>query len=85
MGIVISEFEEELQKVTGVMEIHDLHIWSLSVGKPALSAHVFSSEPGVTLREATKLCRRSIYYSNFIFKSIFFKKKDMVFIIRLFR
>ena len=58
MGIVINEFEQELKQVKGVMDIHDLHIWSLSVGKPALSAHVFSSEPGTTLREATKLCRR---------------------------
>lgn len=65
VGIVISEFEEELKSVEGIVEIHDLHIWSLSVGKPALSAHIVSENPGLTLREGTKLCRRyGIYHST---------------------
>lgn len=65
VGIVINEFEDELNNVEGIVEIHDLHIWSLSVGKPALSAHIVSNNPGVTLREGTKLCRRyGIYHST---------------------
>ena len=65
VGIVIHEFEDELKEVEGIVEIHDLHIWSLSVGKPALSAHIVSNNPGVTLREGTKLCRRyGIYHST---------------------
>lgn len=65
VGIVINEFEEELKNVEGIIEIHDLHIWSLSVGKPALSAHIVSNNPGQTLREGTKLCRRyGIYHST---------------------
>ena len=65
VGIVINEFEEELKQLDGVIEVHDLHIWSLSVGKPALSAHVFSTDPGNTLRKATRLCRRyGIYHST---------------------
>ena len=65
VGIIMHEFEEELNNVEGIVEIHDLHIWSLSVGKPALSAHIVSNNPGQTLREGTKLCRRyGIYHST---------------------
>jgi cobalt-zinc-cadmium efflux system protein len=31
---------ETMEKVQGVYEVHDLHIWSISSGKEALSAHV---------------------------------------------
>ena len=31
---------ETMQKVQGVYEVHDLHIWTISSGKEALSAHV---------------------------------------------
>ena len=65
VGIAMHEFEEELQGIPGVKELHDLHVWSLSVGKPAMSAHIFSENPSLTLREATKLCRRyGIYHST---------------------
>ena len=65
VGIIIHEFESELKNVEGMVEIHDLHIWSLSAGKPALSAHIVSSDPSMTLREGTKLCRRyGIYHST---------------------
>ena len=30
----------ELRNVEGVEEIHDFHVWALSVGKMAMSAHV---------------------------------------------
>lgn len=31
---------EAMQKVQGVYEVHDLHVWTISSGKEALSAHV---------------------------------------------
>lgn len=31
---------ETMQKVEGVFEVHDLHVWTISSGKEALSAHV---------------------------------------------
>lgn len=37
-------------------EVHDLHIWSLSVGKPSLSAHLLASSDGKgVLVAATKM------------------------------
>jgi len=33
-----------MQRVTGIREVHDLHIWTISSGKDALSAHVTITE-----------------------------------------
>ncbi len=37
--------------------VHDLHVWSLSLGKPALSVHVKTREPDATLAQATRLIK----------------------------
>jgi zinc transporter 2 len=40
-----------------IMEIHDFHLWSISIGKYALSAHVGTTNPNYVLKEVTKLCK----------------------------
>jgi len=40
-GLDPDDVEEALRGVPGVIAVHDLHIWSLSVGKPALSVHLY--------------------------------------------
>ena len=37
--------------------MHDLHVWLLSIGKPALSVHLRSRQPTSTLHKALKLIR----------------------------
>lgn len=39
-GMNLQEVEEALRGIPGVVEVHDLHIWSLTSGKHVLSAHV---------------------------------------------
>lgn len=39
-GIVPAEVEAGLQEVRGVTGVHDLHVWEVTSGFPALSAHV---------------------------------------------
>jgi len=39
-GLNIIELRDRLRQVTGVEDIHDLHVWLLSSGIPTLSAHV---------------------------------------------
>jgi len=39
-GIDPAEVLKTLEEIQGVTEVHDLHIWSLSVGKPSLSVHM---------------------------------------------
>ena len=66
-GIDPAVVEEALHAVQGVLEVHDLHVWSLSVGKPSLSVHLLSKEDahGV-LREATTMLGRkfNIHHST---------------------
>lgn len=39
----------KLEKVIGVKNVHDLHVWSLNPGYVSLSAHITSTEPSSTL------------------------------------
>ena len=65
VGLNIREFKENMMLIEGVIEIHDLHIWSISIGKPAMSAHILSSKPLETLKKATNYCRKfGIYHST---------------------
>lgn len=72
VGINLEQFEEQMLAIPDVKDIHDIHIWSLSHGKPgtfnkmlAMSAHIFSTNPVRTLQKATALCRQyGIYHST---------------------
>jgi cobalt-zinc-cadmium efflux system protein len=39
-GIDLDRVSEAIAAVPGVLEVHDLHIWSITTGLPALSGHV---------------------------------------------
>lgn len=39
-GIDVSEVGREMASVPGVVEVHDLHVWMITSGFPALAAHV---------------------------------------------
>ena len=41
-----------------IVDVHDLHVWSLSAGKLSMSVHMTSRKPLKTLSMATDLCRR---------------------------
>lgn len=57
---------EDLYATPGVEEIHDFHVWSISVGKFSLSAHIKSDLPLKTLSVVTDLLRRryNIYHTT---------------------
>lgn len=60
MGIDCASIQNDFLELSSVLEVHDLHVWSVSVGVPALSCHiVVDSEESarVTLRCATDLCQ----------------------------
>jgi solute carrier family 30 (zinc transporter), member 2 len=39
--------------------VHDLHVWSISMGKNAMTVHiVVAQDPLKTLQQVTDLCRR---------------------------
>jgi zinc transporter 2 len=39
-GIHVTEIESSLNAIPHVVAVHDLHVWSLSLGKPSLSVHL---------------------------------------------
>ncbi|EAK88341.1 cation diffusion facilitator like membrane protein transporter, 6x transmembrane domains [Cryptosporidium parvum Iowa II] len=61
IGIDCESIQNDFLKLSSVLEVHDLHVWSVSVGVPALSCHiVVASEDNArfTLRYATDLCQK---------------------------
>ncbi|GAM20574.1 hypothetical protein SAMD00019534_037490 [Acytostelium subglobosum LB1] len=43
-GISVADVQEDLTQLQGVNEVHDLHIWSITIGRPALSVHLIVGE-----------------------------------------
>ena len=58
VDIDIDELENDLKKIKGVKEIHDLHVWSLSIGKINLSCHICCDNPQKTLTKAKKMIKK---------------------------
>eukprot|EP00744_Colponema_vietnamica_P007065 GILI01010202.1.p1 GENE.GILI01010202.1~~GILI01010202.1.p1 ORF type:complete len:547 (-),score=138.80 GILI01010202.1:255-1895(-) len=65
-GIDPAAVLEELRAVPGVDDVHDLHIWSLSIGKPALSAHINAEHARApeVLAAATAVCQQKFNISH---------------------
>ncbi|XP_027353918.1 metal tolerance protein B [Abrus precatorius] len=45
--INISKLEKGLRSIKGVQDVHDLHVWAITVGKNVLCCHVVA-EPGIS-------------------------------------
>jgi len=65
--IDINCLENGLKSVKGVSEVHDLHVWSITVGKTAMSCHV-KVEPGygskVILHDIRQFCHKSFQINH---------------------
>ncbi|XP_011032230.1 PREDICTED: metal tolerance protein B-like [Populus euphratica] len=48
--ISVSRLESGLKCIKGVQDVHNVHVWSLTVGKPVFSCHVIA-EPGASSTE----------------------------------
>lgn len=55
-GIDFDEVVRTIHNVTGVKEIHDLHIWSLTSNRNAMSGHIVV-DGRITVREAQQILR----------------------------
>ena len=58
--IDINQLEEDIANLNteDIVDVHDLHVWSLSAGKLSMTVHINSKKPLKTLSQATDLCRR---------------------------
>jgi cobalt-zinc-cadmium efflux system protein len=58
------EVQEALIGLPGVQEVHDLHIWTVSSSRFAMSAHLVSPDPVATLQEAVGLVKKKFNISH---------------------
>ena len=56
--ININELYEKIKNVEEGLEIHDFHLWSISVGKYAMSAHVKAKNQNKVLKDITDICNK---------------------------
>eukprot|EP00347_Sterkiella_histriomuscorum_P016268 403353843 len=71
-SIDIEGLAKDLSSIEGVVEVHDLHVWAISVNKFSLSAHIISETPQKSLSAATDLCRRkyNLYHTTLQVESV---------------
>lgn len=62
----VTDVFNDLISIETVEEIHDFHIWCLSVGKMAMSAHIRSPNPDVALKKMNKILRKkyNVYHTT---------------------
>jgi cobalt-zinc-cadmium efflux system protein len=49
-GVDVEDVRNHLRGVSGVVDVHDLHAWTITSGMPALSAHVTVTEGSLAAR-----------------------------------
>lgn len=59
-GMNIQEIENAMLAVPGVVDVHDLHVWSLTSGKHVLSAHVVADLSKCTEQEVLMAINASV-------------------------
>merc|ERR1712032_382202 len=57
-GIDLNELTKEIGQAEGVINIHDMHVWCISVGKPSITLHILSNRPQKSLEELTRSCNK---------------------------
>ncbi len=55
-NLSLSDVANTIQKINGVYEVHDLHVWSITSGKNALSCHVVL-DGTLSIRESQPILR----------------------------
>lgn len=56
-GVDWERVHKAFSAIEGVSDVHDLHIWSLTVGRHAATAHMKATNPEQALRDAHSLAR----------------------------
>ena len=51
----VEAIKRDIENLSAVVEIHEFHLWSISVGKLSLSVHVETREPLKALKQVTEM------------------------------
>lgn len=64
-GIDLNELAKEIVQAEGVINVHDFHVWCISVGKPSITLHILSNNPQKSLEQVTRSCNKhGIYHTT---------------------
>lgn len=64
-GIDLNELAKEISNAEGVINVHDFHVWCISVGKPSITLHILSNNPQKSLEQVTRSCNKhGIYHTT---------------------
>ena len=53
----IESLYNELGSIEGVISVHDIHLWNISIGRPSIALHIICENPKDTLKIATLTCK----------------------------
>ena len=53
----IESLYSELSSIEGVISVHDIHLWNISIGRPSIALHIICENPRDTLKIATQTCK----------------------------
>ena len=53
----IESLYNELNNVEGVISVHDIHLWNISIGRPSIALHIICENPREALKHATQVCK----------------------------
>ena len=53
----IESLYNKLNAIEGVISVHDIHLWNISIGRPSIALHIICDNPDNTLKIATQTCK----------------------------
>ena len=53
----IESLYNELSSIKGVISVHDIHLWNISIGRPSIALHIICESPKDVLKIATQTCK----------------------------
>ena len=53
----IESLYNDLSSIEGVISVHDIHLWNISIGRPSIALHIICESPNNTLKMATQTCK----------------------------
>jgi zinc transporter 2 len=54
----IESLYNELCSINGVISVHDIHTWNISIGRPSIALHINCYNPKEILKIATQTCKK---------------------------
>ena len=72
----VDKLKNDLMSVQGVIEVHDIHVWSLSIGKISMSCHLTTSDPQNSLISARELIKKKYNITHTTIQVEFSKSKN---------